>query len=126
MSENCGELIISAEDLARIRAACQQRVAEFVAAGASQNSPIAPGPAQSACEALPVLPSIPFTLTEAERFVAAVSETPANVRRFFQAEEPVVSPQQLESAQDRLEREARAPATLAFSFTSTTPLTGPL
>jgi hypothetical protein len=52
MSESCGELIISAEDLARIQA--------------------------------------------------------ANVRRFFQAEEPIVSPRRSESAQDRLEREARA------------------
>jgi len=32
---------------------------------------------------------------------------PANVRRFFQAEEPYVSPRQSESAQDGLEREAR-------------------
>jgi hypothetical protein len=33
---------------------------------------------------------------------------PANVRRFFQAEDPTVPPKQLESDQDRLEREARA------------------
>jgi hypothetical protein len=47
-------------------------------------------------------------MSEVERFTAAVSEMPANVRRFFQHEEPINSPQQLESAQDRLEREARA------------------
>jgi hypothetical protein len=46
--------------------------------------------------------------SEAERFAAAVPDMPANVRRFFQAEEPFVSPRQLESAQDRLEHEARA------------------
>jgi hypothetical protein len=47
-------------------------------------------------------------LTDAERFAAAVEAMPANMRRFFQAEEPIVSPQQRESDQDRLEREARA------------------
>ena len=47
-------------------------------------------------------------LPEAERFAAAVPDMPANVRRFFQAEEPIVSRRQSESAQDRLEREARA------------------
>jgi hypothetical protein len=33
---------------------------------------------------------------------------PANVPRFFQAENPFVSPRQLESAQNRLERQHRA------------------
>ena len=47
-------------------------------------------------------------LTEAEHCAAALETRPANVRRFFEAEEPVVSPRQSESAQDRLEREARA------------------
>jgi hypothetical protein len=32
---------------------------------------------------------------------------PANVRRFFQHEEPIISAQQLESARDRAERQIR-------------------
>jgi len=44
---------------------------------------------------------------EAERFAAAVPDMPANVRRFFQAEEPVFSPQLRESDEDRLERQKR-------------------
>ena len=96
MSESCGEVIISAEELARIQAACQQRAAEQPAAGAPQCSPDALGLPQSA------------NLIEAERFAAAVPNMPANVRKFFEAEEPIVSPRQSESAQDRLEREARA------------------
>jgi hypothetical protein len=68
---------------------------------------IAPESSQSAREALPdPRPSL-ATVSEAERFAAAVETMPANVRRFFQAEESFVSPRQLESAQDRLEREAR-------------------
>jgi hypothetical protein len=108
MSESCSELIISAEELARIRAACQRRAAELEAATVSQCLPLAPGPSQSVCEALPIPPSIPATLSEVERFAAALEAMPANVRRFFQAEESIVSPRQLESAQDRLEREVRA------------------
>jgi hypothetical protein len=102
MSESCSELIISAEDLARIRSACQQRAAEL--AGASQPAPEATGLSQSANGKLPDVGN----LTDAERFAAAVEAMPANMRRFFQAEEPIVSPQQRESDQDRLEREARA------------------
>ena len=87
MSESCGELIISAEDLACIRAACQ-RAAELEAATSAE--------LRLSSE------------QEAERFAATVPDIPANVRRFFQAEEPIVSPRQSKSAQDRLEREVRA------------------
>jgi hypothetical protein len=47
-------------------------------------------------------------VSEAERFAAALETMPANVRRFFQAEEPFVSSRQLETAQERIEREARS------------------
>jgi hypothetical protein len=80
-------LIIDPTLLAQIQAACRHREAELAAAGA----PLA-------------LPPTP--VSEVERF-AALETVPANVQRFFQAEEPIVSPRQLESAQDRLEREQR-------------------
>jgi hypothetical protein len=80
-------LIISPEELVRIQAACRLRAAELEAATSAQ--------------------SRLSSEQEAERFAAAVPDMPANVRRFFQAEEPIVSPRQSESAQDRLEREAR-------------------
>jgi hypothetical protein len=101
MSENCGELIISAEDLARIRAACQQRAAEL--AGESQPAPEATGLSQSANGKLPDVGN----LTDAERFAAAVEMMPPNVRRFFEHEDPAPY-RQAESGQERLEREARA------------------
>jgi len=66
-----------------------------------------PGSSQSAREALPVPRPSLATVSEAEPFAAAVETMPANVQRFFQSEEPVVWPRQAESAQDRLEREAR-------------------
>jgi hypothetical protein len=88
VSESCGGLIISPEELAHIRAACRQRAAELEAATSAE--------------------SRLSSEQEAERFVPAVPEMPANVRRFFQAEEPVVSRRQSESAQDQFEREARA------------------
>jgi hypothetical protein len=47
-------------------------------------------------------------MSEAERFAAAVLEMPPKVRAFFEHEEPVISSRQLESDQDRLEREERA------------------
>jgi hypothetical protein len=90
LENDCG-LIIDPALLAQIQAACRHREAEFAAAGAP----------------LP-LPPTPATLSEAECFAAAVATMPANVRRFFQAEDPAVSPRQSESAQDRLERETRA------------------
>jgi hypothetical protein len=102
MSESYNELIISAEDLARIRAACQQRAAEL--AGASQPASEPTGLSQSANGKLPDVGN----LTDAERFAAAVEMMPPNVRRFFQAEDPTVSPRQSESDQDRLECETRA------------------
>ena len=46
-------------------------------------------PLPCACEALPVPASIPVTLTEAERFAAAVPEMPPRVRAFFEREDPV-------------------------------------
>jgi hypothetical protein len=46
-------------------------------------------------------------MSEAERFAAAVIEMPANVRRFFEHEDPAPY-RQSESGQDRLEREARS------------------
>jgi hypothetical protein len=73
MSESCGELIISAEELARIQAACQQRAAEQPAAGAPQCSPDALGLPQSANGKFVNLTN----LTEAERFSAAVADMPA-------------------------------------------------
>jgi len=103
MSENLHGLIISAEELARIRTACQRRAAELAAAGPPQPVAIVPGSLQSVSTALPASPPIP----EAERFAAALETMAANVRRFFQYEEPIVSPRQLESAQERLEREER-------------------
>jgi hypothetical protein len=47
-------------------------------------------------------------LTEAERFAAVVETMPPSVQRFVRTEEQLVSLRQLESIQDRLEREARA------------------
>jgi hypothetical protein len=106
MSGNSSELIISPEELVRIQEACRQRAAKLAATGASQNSPIAPGPAQSACEALPVSQSIPATLTVAERFAAALETMPANVQRFFQHEEPAAF-HQPESVENKAERRLR-------------------
>ncbi len=104
MSENCSELIISPEGLARIRAACQRRAAELEAARAPQRPPDAPGSSPNLNGKSVNLAG----LTVAERFAAAVPDMPANVRRFFQADDPFLPPRQLESAQDRLEREQRA------------------
>jgi hypothetical protein len=86
--ENESGLIIDPAVLADIQAACRRRAAELEAATSAE--------------------SRLSSEQEAERFAAAIAEMPANVRRFFQAEEPIVSPRQLECAQDRLEREARA------------------
>ena len=101
MSGNCGELIISAEDLARIRSACQQRAAEL--AGASQPAPEATGLSQSANGKL----SDVGNLTDAERFAAVVEMMPPDVRRFFEHEDSAPY-RQAESGQERVEREARA------------------
>jgi hypothetical protein len=46
-------------------------------------------------------------MSEAERFAAAVESMPPNVRRFFEHEDPAPY-RQLESAQERIEREARS------------------
>ena len=86
--ENESGLIIDPALLVNIQAACQRRAAELEAATSAQ--------------------SRLFSEQEAERFAAAVADMPATVRKFFQAEEPLVSGRQSESVQDRLEREARA------------------
>jgi hypothetical protein len=46
-------------------------------------------------------------MSEAERFGAAVPDMPPRIRAFFEREDPT-PPQQPESTQERLEREARA------------------
>jgi len=86
--ENESGLIIDPVLLADVQAACRRRAAELEAATLANRGS--------------------SSQQEAERFAAAVVDMPANVRRFFQAEDPIVSPRQLESAQDRLEREERA------------------
>jgi hypothetical protein len=86
--ENESGLIIDPVLLANIQAACRRRAAELGAATSAE--------------------SRLNSEQEAERFAAAVPDMPENVRRFFQAEEPIISRRQSESAQDRLEREARA------------------
>jgi len=52
-----------------------------------------------------VLPAT-LAISEAERFAAALETMPPNVRRFFEHQDPAPY-RQPESAQDRLEREAR-------------------
>jgi hypothetical protein len=46
-------------------------------------------------------------VTEAERFAVAVSEMPTNVRAFFERDESIVSSRQLESNEERAERQKR-------------------
>ena len=103
LENDCG-LIIDPALLVDIQAQCQRRRAELEAAGTLPGLTSAPGCSRVAL----VLAKVPPPIPEAERFAAAVETMPANVRRFFQAEESIVSPRQLESAQDRLEREVRA------------------
>jgi hypothetical protein len=102
--ENESGLIIDPALLMDIRAQCEGRRHELEAAGTLPPSSIAPELSQGAAKAL----SVPQPIPEAERFAAALETMPANVRRFFQADDPFVSPRQLQSAQDRLERQARA------------------
>jgi hypothetical protein len=54
LESDCG-LIISSEELTRIREACQRRRAELEAAGTLPAATIAPGSSQSAAEAFPTL-----------------------------------------------------------------------
>jgi len=105
--ENESGLIIDPAVLADIRAQCQRRRAELEAAGELPAATIAPESLQSAFSLAKAPLPIAAHESEAARFAAAVSDMPANVRRFFQAEEPAPY-RQLESAQDRLEREARS------------------
>jgi hypothetical protein len=101
--ENESGLIIDPALLVDIRVQCGQRRHELEAAGTLPPITIAPRSPQGASSSTKASPPI----AEAERFAAAVSEMPANVRRFFQYEEPIVSLQQLETAQDRAERQMR-------------------
>jgi hypothetical protein len=100
--ENVSGLIISSEELTRIREACQRRRAELEAAGALPPLGIAPGSPQGASSSTKASPPIP----EAERFAAAVPDMPANVRRFFQHEEPAAF-HQPESVENNAERRLR-------------------
>jgi len=84
--ENESGLIIDPVLLADIQAACRRRAAELEAATLANRGS--------------------SSQQEAERFAAAVPDMPTNVRRFFERDDPVPW-RQLESAQDRLEREAR-------------------
>ena len=107
LESDCG-LIISSEELIRIREACQRRRRELEAAGTLPPLTIAPGSSQSALATAEVQPPI----SEAERFATAVSEMPARIRAFFEHEHPT-PPQQPESTQDRLERQTRVFVPLA-------------
>ena len=109
MSESCSELIINAEDLARIRAQCQRREAELQATGVPQRSPSTPESLHKALPASSAVLPLANAQQEAERFAAAVDEMPAHVRAFFEREEsPYIPPPRRESDQARLEREGRA------------------
>jgi hypothetical protein len=71
MSENCGELIISAEDLAGIRGACQRRAAELAreaATAALQVDTIAPESPQN----VPTTLSVPLPIPLASAFWQAL------------------------------------------------------
>src|SRR6516162_3469173 len=102
LENDCG-LIIDPAVLADIRAQCERRRRELKAAGTLPPATIAPGASQSASSAAPA--STP--MSEAERFGAAVPDMPPRIRAFFEREDPT-PPQQPESTQERLEREARA------------------
>jgi hypothetical protein len=102
LENDCG-LIIDPALLVDIRAQCEGRRRELEAAGTLPPSPIAPGSPQGLSSSTKASPPI----AEAERFAAAVSEMSTEVRRFFQYDEPIVSPRQLETAQDRAERQMR-------------------
>jgi|SRR6516225_744889 hypothetical protein len=105
VSENESGLIIDPAVLADIQRQCRQRRAELEAAGALPPLRIAPGSPQNDFPA----PHAPPPILEAERFAAAVSEMPPNVRAFFERDEsPCIPPHQRESDQARLEREGRA------------------
>jgi hypothetical protein len=68
MNESCGELIISPEELARIRAACQRRAAEFEAAKNIAEPAAPPTPTLTPTSDNPLLSSE----QEAQRFAAAI------------------------------------------------------
>jgi hypothetical protein len=85
LENDCG-LIIDPALLADIQAACRQRAAELEAATSAE--------------------SRLSSEQEAERFAAAVVDMPANVRRFFQHEEPAAF-HQPESVENNAERRLR-------------------
>jgi hypothetical protein len=85
--ENESGLIIDPTVLADIQAACRRRAAELEAATSTE--------------------SRLNSEQEAQCFAAAVVDMPANVRRFFEHEDPAPY-REAESGQERLEREARA------------------
>src|SRR5215469_721540 len=95
MNGNCGELIVSAEELARIQAACQRRATELEVAN---NAAVARAAATPATISDNLLPS---SEKETQRFAPAVPEMPSDVRRFFGPEDPP-PPWQWESDEDRL------------------------
>jgi hypothetical protein len=106
LENDCG-LIIDPALLSDIQAQCRQRAAELEAAqnAATQapQQPLAPpGSSQSTNGKSANLTG----LTEAERFVAAVADMPAGVRRFFQHEEPAAF-HQPESVENNAERRLR-------------------
>jgi hypothetical protein len=103
LENDCG-LIIDPALLMDIRAQCERRRRELEAAGTLPPSPIAPGSLQGVSSSTKASPPI----AEAERFAEAVETMPAPVRRFFQADEPIVSRGQLESIEDGTERRLRA------------------
>jgi len=107
MSENSDELIIDPQLLAQIQRQCRRRAAELAATGALQQSPAAPGSSQSVFGVANVPPPVPATLTEAERFAAAIPGMPSRVRAFFEHNDPV-PPRHWESDQDRAQRERLA------------------
>jgi hypothetical protein len=84
--ENESGLIIDPALLANIQAACRRRAAELEAATSAE--------------------SRLSSEQQAERFAAAVVDMPANVRRFFQHEEPVGF-HQPESVENNAERRLR-------------------
>jgi hypothetical protein len=97
-----GELIISPEDLADIRAQCLRRAAEL------RDEPARSAAVQSVAppaSATPVPPQAVLSGSEQEalRFAAAIDQMPPRVRAFFERDDPI-PPWRWESAEDRAER----------------------
>ena len=103
-SANEGGLIIDAALLADIQRQCRERAAELARTGTLGRSVEAPGSSQSGALVVQGPPPIPATLSEAERFAAAVQEMPARIRRFFEPED-AFPPRRVESVEERAQRE---------------------